>query len=65
MKKYKVYDLYEGKECIGYADTLREVKKIARTQYTETDGECAIYYTELNRDTGEYDFAKRKFISLI
>lgn len=29
MKKYKVYDLYEGKECIGYADTLSEVKKIA------------------------------------
>ena len=65
MKKYKVYDLYEGKECIGYADTLSEVKKIARIQYDETDGECAIYYVKLNRDTGEYDFAKRQFLSVI
>ena len=65
MKRFKVYDLFEGKECIGYADTLREVKKIARIQYDETDGECAIYYAELDRDMDKYDFAKRKFLSVI
>lgn len=64
MKRFKVYDLYNG-ICIGYADTLREVKKLARIQYTETEGECAIYYTELNRDTLKYDFVKSKFLSVI
>ena len=30
MKKYKVYDLYEGKDVVGYADTLNDVKHLAR-----------------------------------
>lgn len=65
MKKYKVYDLYEFKECIGYADTMKEVKKLAREQYNATDGECAIYYAELNKDTNKYNFTERKFIAVL
>ena len=65
MKKYKVYDLYEGKECIGYADTLKEVKKLAREQYNETDGECSIYYVELNQKTNKYKFSECKFIAVL
>ena len=29
-KKYKVVDLTEGRNFIGYADTLNEVKKLAK-----------------------------------
>ena len=65
MKKFKVYDLYEGKEVLGYADTLAEVKKIARTQYEATDGECIIYYAELNPETSKYMFSKAKFLKTI
>ena len=65
MTKFKVYDLYEGKEVLGYADTLAEVKKIARTQYEATDGECAIFYAELNKETNRYMFSKAKFLKTI
>ncbi len=39
MKKYKVYDLYEGKMSLGYADTMSEVRNIVREQAEETDNE--------------------------
>lgn len=65
MKKFKVYDLYEGKEVLGYADTLAEVKKIARTQYEATDSECRIFYAELNEETNKYMFSKAKFLKTI
>lgn len=65
MKKFKVYDLYEGKEVLGYADTLAEVKKIARTQYEATDGECAIFYAELNEETHKYKFSSAKFLAVL
>lgn len=65
MKKYKVYDLYEFKECIGYANTIKEVKKIAREQYSATDGECQIWYAELNKQTQKYKFSERKFLKTI
>ena len=65
MKRFKVYDLYEGNDCIGYADTLREVKKIARIQYDETDGECDIFFVELDQETQHYDFSKGRFIPVI
>lgn len=38
MKKYKVYDLYEGKDVVGYADTLNEVKRLAREWFRDTVG---------------------------
>ena len=65
MKKYKVYDLCEWKEVIGFADTLREVRQIARERYNDTDGECAIYYAELNPETLKYKFTERKFLATI
>lgn len=60
MKKYKVYDIYEGKDTLGYADTLTEVKKLAREQSRDTDGECYIVYAELNPETGKYKFSQYK-----
>nr|DAK69979.1 MAG TPA: hypothetical protein [Caudoviricetes sp.] len=60
MKKYKVYDLYEGKDVIGYGDTLNEVKRLAREQYRDTDGECCMVYAELNPKTGKYRFSQYK-----
>ena len=65
MKKFKVYDLYEGKEVLGYASTLAEVKKIARTQYEATDGECAIFYAALNEETHKYKFSSAKFLEVL
>lgn len=64
MKKFKVYDMYEGKMTIGYVDTLSEVKKLAREYYEETDGECSIWYAELNPETLKYKFSDRKFLSI-
>ena len=60
MKKYRVYDIYEGKDVIGYADTLTEVKRIAREQIEDTDGECMVVYAELNPETGKYRFSEYK-----
>ena len=45
-RKYKVYDLYDYKETLGYVDNMREVRRLAAQQYDDTDGECCIYYAE-------------------
>ena len=60
MKKYKIYDLYEGKETIGYADTIEEMKKLSREWHKDTDGECIIVYAELNEETLKYRFSEYK-----
>lgn len=60
MKKYRVYDIYEGKDVLGYADTLTEVKRIAREQIEDTDGECMVVYAELNPETRKYRFSEYK-----
>lgn len=62
MKKFKVYDLYDGKEVLGYVDTLKEVKALARERYEDTDGECEIYYAQLNPETNKYGFSSAKFL---
>lgn len=62
MKKYKVYDLYEGKLTLGYADNMQEVRKLAREQYEATDGECSVYYAELNPETNKYKFSEARFL---
>lgn len=62
MKKYKVVDLREFKETIGYANNLREIKKLAKEQYEETDGACSIFYYPMNKQTNRYEFSKRKFL---
>ena len=60
MKKYKVYDLYEGKMSLGYADTMSEVRNIVREQAEETDNECYCVYAELNPETNKYKFSEAK-----
>jgi len=63
MKKYKVVDDYEMDwECIGYADTFGEIRKIAHERYLDTDSECAIYYYPLNEETGKYKRSEAKFM---
>ena len=52
-KQYKVVDLYESAQCIGYADTLDEVCDIYRQRVEDTDGECRIIIKERQAD-GEY-----------
>lgn len=56
-KKYRVYDLYDYKEILGYADTMKEVKRLAEERYNDTDGECDIWYAELNEETQKYKFS--------
>lgn len=65
MKKFKVYDLYEGVDCIGYADTLKEVKRIAKQQYNDTDGECSLWYAEIDPVTERFERTSLIFIALI
>ena len=60
MKKYKIYDLMEGKDVVGYADTLQEVKKLSREWFKDTDGDCCLVYAELNPKTGKYWFSQYK-----
>ena len=63
MFKYKVYDIYEGKEVVGYADTLEDCRKLAKEWSRETDGECCIVYAELNEETQKYKFSQYKALS--
>ena len=65
MKKFKVYDLYDGADCIGYADTLEEVRKIAIQQYDDTDGECSLWYAEIDPVTEKFDRKSLTFIVMI
>lgn len=40
--KYEVYDLYDGCELLGVAETMNEVNKIINDRVLDTDGECYI-----------------------
>ena len=60
MKKFKVYDLYDGKETLGYADSMQEVREIGRKRFDDTDGECLLCYAELNPETNKYKFSSFK-----
>lgn len=62
MKKYKVYDIYEGKDVLGYADTMEEVILLAHRQEQDTEGECLPVYAELNPETGKYKFSQYKAV---
>lgn len=65
MKRYKVYDLYDGDDFLGYADTIREIKKLAREEYEETDGECVIGYAELDPNTNNYKISELKLLKTL
>lgn len=61
-KKYKVVDLTEGRNFVGYADTLKEVKKLAKHWCEEVAEDAAIFYYPLNEETGKYEFSKKIFL---
>jgi len=63
--KYKVVDLYDGRDFLGYAEDMRGVKKLAKKQYEDTDGECSIFYYPFIEGIGKYDFSKRKFLETV
>lgn len=44
--KYKVFDTKEYYEFLGYADTMKEVRKIGNEQYEATEGDCRIMIAE-------------------
>ena len=58
MEKYKVVDIYEDRQIIGYTNNLNTAKKMARDRITDTDGECLIEIRELNTETNKYKFMK-------
>lgn len=62
MSKYKVVDLYEDRDFLGYAENMTQVKKLAKKQHDDTDGECCIFYYPLDEKTGKYNFGARKFL---
>lgn len=63
MKKYKVYDLLEGKEVLGFADTMEEINKIALEWFKDTDGECSIFFAELDNSTNKYKLSECKAVN--
>ncbi|MFD1465002.1 hypothetical protein ACFQ4L_02710 [Lapidilactobacillus mulanensis] len=63
-QKYQVFDLEDYTDVLGYADSLMEVTELARKRSRETDGDCAIYYCELNEDTDQYEFRKRVLVCI-
>lgn len=58
MNKFKVVDIKEGRDTLGYCDTMLEVKKLTKERIEDTDGECLIELRELNIETNKYRFLK-------
>jgi hypothetical protein len=58
MKNFKVVDIYEGRDLLGYADTMQEVKKLAKQRVNDTDSECLIEVRELDTNINKYKFLK-------
>ena len=53
----KVYDDYDFcMELIGVVDNMKDVRKLAKQRYLETDGECAIYYGKDKKSVNFYYF---------
>lgn len=46
-REWKVLDVYEGCELLGYADTKAEAYKLAHERANDTDGECWIVLMKL------------------
>lgn len=64
MKKFKVVDLKEYYEVLGYADTMVEVEQLAEEQIEATDGDCAVYYIPKNVDD-KYNLIDRIFVESV
>lgn len=52
----------DGKETIGYASIIDEIKRLAKHWIENVAEEAAIYYYSLNEITGTYKFSERKFL---
>lgn len=52
--KYKIVDIYEGLQTVGYAQTISEARQIAKQWDEDTDGENYLMYYPLNPVTGKY-----------
>lgn len=61
-KKFKVYDLTDGKDVLGYADNMQGVKKLGKEQYEATDGDCQIHYIKLDKETNKYKWSQMEFL---
>ena len=61
-KKYKVVDLLESKETIGYEDTIADIIRLAKYWTENIAEEAAIFYYPLNKVTGKYIFSDRVFL---
>lgn len=54
-KLYKLYDAYDGLLVgIGYANNLKELKKVAKNYCEECDYECYLVYAKLNKIVNKY-----------
>lgn len=58
IKKYEVFDMYEGYYLIGYCNTIQEIQRLAKDFYNDTDGECSVQYMEFNFKSMKYENAK-------
>lgn len=65
MKKYKVFDIYDGieqRETLGYADNIKEIKQLAKERINDTDGECLIAYITLDITTSKYKLSTMEIL---
>jgi len=58
MTKFKVVDIKEGRDTLGYCDNMVQVNKLVKERIEDTDGECLIELRELNTETHKYRFLK-------
>ncbi len=52
----------EGKETIGYADTITDIKRIAKHWIENVAEEAAIFYYPFDKASGKYKFSDRVFL---
>lgn len=55
MKKYKLYDIFEGAELIGEYDTMKQVRNAMQERFYDTDGEWLPRLLRWNKKKNEYD----------
>lgn len=60
-KKYKLKD-FENWDTIGFANTITELKKIAKEYLKECDYEACLVYLTLNEQKQKYSLKSQKFL---
>jgi len=58
MAKFKVIDILEGRDTLGYCNNMVQVNKLVVERIEDTDGECLIELRELNTETHKYRYLK-------